>query len=74
MILKPLGLAFQVGERLASVSDRSERDVIARNGQVLERIGIDLLGKIAKDGQVCGWIGVAMLVLRRMATTKSLTR
>ena len=52
MILNPLGLAFWVGKRLASVLDPSRRDVIAWNSQVLERIGIDLLGKIAMNGQV----------------------
>ena len=51
--------------------DPSERDVIALNSQVLERIGIDLLEKIDMNGQVLVWIGVAMLVLRRMAMTKS---
>ena len=51
--------------------DPSKRDVIAWNSQVLERIGIDLLGKIAMDGQVPNWIGVAMLVLRRMAMIES---
>ena len=42
-----------------------------RNNQVLERILIELLGKIAMDGRVQDWIGVAMLVLRRMAMTES---
>ena len=70
-IWNPLGLAFQAGKRLASVSDPSGRDVIAWNSQVLEGIGIDLLGKIAMDGRVWDWIGVAMLVLRGMAMTKS---
>ena len=64
-------MAFKAGKRLALVSVPSGRDVMARNSQVLERIGIDLLGKIAMDGRVQDWIGVAMLVLRRMAMTKS---
>ena len=71
MIWNPLGLAFQVGEKLASVSDPSERDVIAWISQVLERIGIDLLGKIAMESQVQDWIGVAMLALRRTSMTES---
>ena len=33
----------------------SGRDVFARNNQVLERIGIDLLGEIAIKGQVQIW-------------------
>ena len=41
---------LQVGERLALVSDPSGRDVFARNNQVLERIGINLLGEIAMKG------------------------
>ena len=57
--------------RLASVLDSSERDVNAWNSQVLEGIGIDLLGKIAMNGQVQNWICAAMLVLRRMAMTES---
>ena len=71
MIWTPLGLVFQVGERLASVLDPSGRDVIAWNSQVLERIGIDLLGKIAMSGRVRVWIGLAMVVLRRTTMTKS---
>ena len=51
--------------------DPSKRDVNAWNSQVLEGIGIDLLGKIVMVGQVWDWIGVAMLVLRRMAMTES---
>ena len=46
MIQNPLGLAFKVGERLALVLIPRGRDVKARNSQVLERIGIYLLGKI----------------------------
>ena len=55
-------MAFKVGERLALVLVPSRRDVMIGNSQVLERIGIDLLRKIAMDGQVWIWIGVAMLV------------
>ena len=51
------------------VLDPGGRDVITWNSQVLERIGIELLGKIAMNGQVWVWKGVAMLVLRRMAMT-----
>ena len=64
-------MAFKAGDRLASVLVPSKRDVMAGNSQVLERIGIDLLGKIAMDGQVRDWIGMAMLVLRRMAMIES---
>ena len=39
MIWNPLWLAFKAGERLALVSVPSERDVKARNGLVLEKIG-----------------------------------
>ena len=53
------------------MSDPSGRDVIAWNSEVLERIGIDFLGKIAMDGHVRDWIGVAMLVLRRVSRTES---
>ena len=41
LIWNPLGLAFCASERLASVLVSSGRDVKARNGLVLERIGID---------------------------------
>ena len=51
------------------MSDPSKRDVFARNNQVLDRIGIELLGKIAMDGRVQDWIGVAMLVLRGTSMT-----
>ena len=65
-------MAFKSGKRLASVLVPSGRDVMAGNSRVLKRIGIDLLGgKIAMDVQVQDWIGVAMLVLRRMAMTES---
>ena len=52
LISNPLGLAFKARERLASVLVPSRRDVMARNSQVLKRIGIDLLGKIAMDCRV----------------------
>ena len=42
-------MAFKVGKKLASMLVPSGRDVMAGNSQVLERIGIDLLGKIAMD-------------------------
>ena len=35
--------------------DPSGRDVIAWNSHILERIGIDLLGKIAINGRVLVW-------------------
>ena len=50
MIWNPLGLAFKAGKRLALMSVLSERDVMVGNSRVLERIGIDLLGKIAMEG------------------------
>ena len=37
------------------MSDPSRRDVFAGNYQVLERIGIDLLGEIAMKGRVWMW-------------------
>ena len=49
----------------------SGRDVMAGNSQVLERIGIDLQGKIAMGDEVRDWIGVDMLVLRRRAMIES---
>ena len=70
-IWNPLGLAFKAGERLALVLIPSGRDVMVGSSRVLERIGIDLLGKLAMKCQVRNWIGVAMLVLRRKAMTKS---
>ena len=45
MIWNPLGLAFEAGKRLALVSVPSKRDVMVGRSQVLERIGIDLLGR-----------------------------
>ena len=44
-----MGWHFRVGERLASVLVPSGRDVKAGNSQVLERVGIHLLGKIVKN-------------------------
>ena len=37
------------------MSDPSGRDVFAGNNQVLERIGIGLLGEIAMNGRVWIW-------------------
>ena len=48
-----------------------ERDVKAGDSQVLERIGIEHLGKLAMDCRVLGWIGLATLILERMVMTKS---
>ena len=62
---------FKVGERLASVSVPSGRDVNVGNSQVLDRIEFDLLGKLAKKDRVRIRIGVARLVLRRMEMIKS---
>ena len=53
------------------MSNPSGRDVRAGNSQVLERIGIGHLGKLAMDCQVLGWIGMATLVLKKMIMTKS---
>ena len=53
------------------MSDPSGRDVKVWNNQGLDRRGIDLLGKMAMEGHVWIWIGVARLVLRRMAMTES---
>ena len=43
--------------RLASVSDPSGRDVKVWNSQVLVRMDIDLLGRLAMEGRVRDWIG-----------------
>ena len=67
----PLGWHFKVGKRLALVSDPSERDVNVGNSQVLDRSDFDLLGKLARKDRVRIWIGVARLVLRRMALIRS---
>ena len=58
----PLDWHFKVGMRLASVSDPSGRDVKVWNSQVLDRIDIDLLGRLAMKDQVRIWIGLAILV------------
>ena len=39
------------------VSDPSGRDVKVWNSQVLDRMDIDLLGRLAMEGQVQDWIG-----------------
>ena len=52
----------------------SGRDVRAGDSRVLERIGIDHMGKLAMDYQVLGWIGMATLILERMVMTKSYRR
>ena len=64
-IWSPLGLAFQVGKRLALVSEPSVRDVFAGNNQVLQGIGIDFLGDIAMKAESRFGIGVAMLVVKK---------
>ena len=70
-IWNPLGLAFQVGERLALVLDPRGRDVFAGNNQVLEGIGLDFLGDIAMKAESIFGIRVAILVQRRISMTKS---
>ena len=70
-IQTPLGLAFQVSERLSSVLDPSGRDVFVGNTQVLKGIGIDFLGDIAMKVESIFGIGVAILILRRISMTKS---
>ena len=42
--------------RLASVLDRSGRDVKVGNSRVLDRMDIDLLGRLAMEGRVRDWI------------------
>ena len=54
--LEPPWVGIEAGKRLALVSVPSGRDVKARNSWVLQRIGIDLLGKIALECQVQEWI------------------
>ena len=66
-----MGWHFKVGVKLASVLDPSGRDVNVGNSQVLDRIDFDLLGKLARKDRVWIWIGVARLVLRRMAMIRS---
>ena len=58
----PLGWHFKVGERLSLVLDPSGRDVKVWKCQVLDRIDIDLLGRLAMEGQVWIWIDLAILV------------
>ena len=43
--------------RLALVLDPSGRDVKVWNSRVLDRMDIDLLGRLAMEGQVWDWIG-----------------
>ena len=50
------GISRQV-VRLASVLDPSGRDVKVWNSRVLDTIDIDLLGRLAMEGQVQDWIG-----------------
>ena len=64
-------LHFKARERLALVLVPSKRDVKAGNRRVLERIGMDHLGKLVMDWQAWGWIGMDTLVLKRMVMTKS---
>ena len=45
-----MGWHFRAGERLALVSVPSRGDVRVGDSQVLERIGIDHLGRLAIDG------------------------
>ena len=66
-----MGWHFKVGERLASVSDPSGRDVKVWNSPILDRIDIDLLGRLAMKGRVWIWIGLAILVRGRMVMIKS---
>ena len=66
-----MGWHFRAGERLASMLVPSGRDVRAGDSQVLERIGIGHLGKLAMDFQVLGWIGKVTLVLKRMVMNRS---
>ena len=66
-----MGWHFKVGVRLALVLDPSGRDVNVWNSQVLDRMDIDLLERLAKKGRFLDWIGLAILVLRRMVMIKS---
>ena len=56
------------------MSDPSERDVNVWNSQVLDRMDIDLLRRLALEGRVQDWIGLAILVMRRMAMIESWRR
>ena len=69
-----MGWHLKASERLATKLVPSQRDVRASDSQVLERIGIDNLGKLAMDFQVLRWIGMATLILKRMVITKSYRR
>ena len=71
VIQNPLGMAFKAGKRLALVLDPSGRDVKVWNSQVLDRIDIDFMGKLAMKDRVWIWIGLTRLVLRRRAMIKS---
>ena len=62
---------LKVGVRLASMSNPSRRDVKVWNSQVLDRMDIDLLGRLAMEGRVRIWIGLAILVRCRMAMIES---
>ena len=73
-IWTPFGLAFQVGERLALVLNPSRRDVFVGNNQVLERIGIDLLGEIAMKAESGFGIRVAMLLSRKDSNNQVLEK
>ena len=66
-----MGWNFKVGVRLALVSDPSKRDVNVWNSQVLDRMDMDLLERLAMKGQFLDLIGLAILVLRRMAMIES---
>ena len=66
-----MGWHFKVGVRLALVSNPSGRDVNIWNSQVLDRMDIDQLGRLATKGGFLNWIGLAILVLRRMAMIES---
>ena len=66
-----MGWHFKAGERLAVMSSPSGRDFNVGNGQVLDGIDFGLLGKLAKEDRVQIWIGMARVVLRRMAMIRS---
>ena len=44
------------------------------SSQVLERIGIDLVGNLAMKCRVLNWIGVAMLVLKKEGNDRVLEK
>ena len=62
-----MGWHFKISKRLILVLDPGGRDANVWNSQVLDRIDFDLLGTLARKDRVWIWIGVARLVLRRMA-------